>query len=71
MCMFLSIYHIDFQCQFFFLKDILGLIIFVFGGNKERKHGALNVVDAAIFSLFEKIDSYHSDMRRLLTTSPI
>ena len=32
----------------FTLKDILGLSIFVFGGNKERKNGALNVVDFAI-----------------------
>ena len=32
------------------LKYILGLSIFVFGGNKERKNGALNVVDVAIFS---------------------
>ena len=35
------------------LKDILGLSIFVSGGNKERKNDALNVVDFAIFSLFE------------------
>ena len=34
----------------FTLKYILGLSIFVFGGNKERKNGALNVVDVAIFS---------------------
>ena len=35
---------------FFTLKDILGMSIFVFGGNKERKNGALNVVDVAISS---------------------
>ena len=34
----------------FALKDILGLSIFLFGGNKERKNGALNVVDVAILS---------------------
>ena len=34
----------------FALKDILGLSIFLFGGNKERKNGALDVVDADIFS---------------------
>ena len=34
---------------FFNLKDILGMSIFVFGGNKERKNGALNVVDVSIF----------------------
>ena len=33
----------------FTLKGILGLIIFVFGGNKERKNGAHNVVDVAIY----------------------
>ena len=32
---------------------MLGLSIFVFGDNKERKNGALNVVDVAIFSSFE------------------
>ena len=39
----------------FTLKDIMGRSIFVFGGNKERKNGALNVVDVAIFSSFEKL----------------
>ena len=34
----------------FTLNDILYLSIFVFGGNKERKNGALDVVDDAIFS---------------------
>ena len=34
----------------FTLKDILGLSIFLFGGNKEHKIGALNGVDVAIFS---------------------
>ena len=29
--------------------------IFVSGGNKERKNGALNVVNFAIFSSFEKL----------------
>ena len=31
------------------LKDILGLSILVSGGSKERKNGALKVVDVAIF----------------------
>ena len=43
----------------FTLKDILGMSIFVFGGNKELKNGALNVVDVANISQFEKIESYH------------
>ena len=34
----------------FTLTNILGLSIFVFGGNKDRKNGALNVVDVEIFS---------------------
>ena len=38
----------------FTLKYILGLSNFVFSGNKERRNGALNVGDVAIFSLFEK-----------------
>ena len=38
----------------FTLKYILGPSIFVFGGNKEYKNGALNVVDVAISSWFEK-----------------
>ena len=33
---------------FLTLKDILGLSIFLFGGNKERYNGALNVVDVTI-----------------------
>ena len=33
----------------FNLKYITGLSTFVFGGNKERKDVALNVVDSAIF----------------------
>ena len=33
----------------FTLKDIMVLIIFVSGGSKERKNGALKVVDVAIF----------------------
>ena len=37
----------------FTLKYILGLSNFVFSGNKERKNGAMNVGDVAIFSLFE------------------
>ena len=55
----------------FTLKYILGLNIFVFGGNKDRKNGALNVADISIFSWFGKSESYHSDLRGLLTTSPI
>ena len=34
----------------FTLKDIIGRIIFVFGGNKERKDGTLNFVYVVIFS---------------------
>ena len=34
----------------FTLKDIMGMSIFVYGGNKERKNGALNVLDVEIFS---------------------
>ena len=34
----------------FTLKDITSLIIFVSGGSKGHKNGALNVVDLAIFS---------------------
>ena len=34
----------------FTLKDILGLSIFVFISNKERKNGAPTLVDFAIFS---------------------
>ena len=33
----------------FKLKYILGLSIFVSGGSKERKNGALNVVGVSIF----------------------
>ena len=41
----------------FTLKDILFLSIFVAGGSKERKNGALKVVYVVIFSYFENIDS--------------
>ena len=34
----------------FTLKDIMGVSIFVSGSSKERKNGALKVVDVAIFS---------------------
>ena len=34
----------------FTLKDIMGLRIFVYGRSKERKNGALKVVDVAILS---------------------
>ena len=43
----------------------------VSSGNEERENGALNVVDFAIFSSFEKIESYQSDIKGILTTSPI
>ena len=39
----------------FTLKYIMGPIIFVFGENKESKKGALNIVDVAILSSFEKL----------------
>ena len=35
---------------FLTLKYILGLIVFVSGGSKERKNGSLNVVYVSIFS---------------------
>ena len=53
------------------LKYILGQIIFVSGGSKERRNGALNVVDFHISLWFTNIESHHSDPRGLLTTSPI
>ena len=40
-------------------------------GSEERGNGSLNVVDFAIFSYFVNIESYHSDLRRLLNTPPI
>ena len=55
----------------FTLKDILGLSIFVSVGNEERKYGALNVADFAIFSLLKEIQSYQSNLRGLFTTFPI
>ena len=41
----------------FTLKDILGLSIFVPVGSKKHKNGALKVVDVAIYSWYENIDS--------------
>ena len=38
----------------FALKCILGKSIFVSGGSKERRNGALNVVDFFIFLSLEK-----------------
>ena len=55
----------------FILKDIMGLIIFVSGGSKERKNGALKVVYVAICSQFESIELYHLDMIEIMATSPI
>ena len=55
----------------FTLKYILGRIIFVSGGSKDRKKDALKVGDVTIFSRFENFYSYHSDLRVILTTSPI
>ena len=43
----------------------------MYGGSKKRKNSALKVVDVAIFSWFETIESYHSDIRGILTTYPI
>ena len=40
---------------FLTLKYILGLGIFVSSGNDEHKNGVLKIVDAAIFSYFEKL----------------
>ena len=44
---------------------------FVPGGSEECINGALDVVDFSIFSSFEKIESIQSDLRIILTTSPI
>ena len=52
-------------------KDIMGLSIFISGGSKERKNGALKVMDVAMLSLIENIESYNSYPRGLLTKSPI
>ena len=52
------------------LKDILGMSIFVYCGSKELKNDALNVVDIALSRSFTN-ESYHSDTRGILTTSPI
>ena len=49
--MFLSRDHIGLSMSVVFnLKDILGLSIFVYGVSKERKNGALKVVNIEIFS---------------------
>ena len=45
------------------LKYIMGLSIFVSADSDNHKNGALKVVDVAIFSWFENIGSYHSDLR--------
>ena len=45
--------------------------IFVSVNIKERNNSALKVVDVAIISWFERIESYHSDLRGILTKSPI
>ena len=56
MCALVSLrarlYSYYFRCTttVFTLKDILGLSIFVPGDSKERKNGALKVMDDAIFS---------------------
>ena len=55
----------------FNLKYILDLNIFVSGGSEESKNGALKVVDVDIFSWFENIESHHSYLRGVFTTSPI
>ena len=55
----------------FTLKYILGLSIFVSGGSKERKNGALKFEDVSISSCFVNIESYHSYTIGILTTSPI
>ena len=52
------------------LKEILGMSIFVYCGSKELKNDALNVVDIALSRSFTN-ESYRSDMRGILTTSPI
>ena len=55
----------------FTLKYILGLSIYVSGGIDERKNGAMKVVDVVIFSWFENIESYNSDLRGIFTTFSI
>ena len=53
------------------LKDIFGCTIFVYFYNNERKNDAANVVDFTIFLMFANIESYHSNISILLTTSQI
>ena len=55
----------------FTLKYILDLSLFVSGGIKECKNCTLKVLDVDIFSLFENVESNHSDRRGLLASSPI
>ena len=56
-----SIHVIDYRSYWlsvsvvFTLKYIMCMSIFVSGGSKEPKNGALKVVDVAIFSWFENI----------------
>ena len=52
-------------------KDIMGMIIFVSGDIKYCKNGALKVVNVAVFSKFENIESCPSYLRGILTTSSI
>ena len=68
--MFFSIYHIFPMPVVFTLKDIMGLRFFVSGGNKNVKtmHWMLWMLP---FSHLEKNESYHSDLRGLLTLSLI
>ena len=61
-----------FSMSFVFTKkDIMGMSILVFGGNKDHKNGALNVVDFSILFVVWKIGSYQSYLRGILKTSPI
>ena len=55
----------------FTLKDIMGLSIFVSCGSKDRKKWCTEGCGCCHFIIVWKIASYHSDMRGLLTTSPI
>ena len=55
----------------FILKDILEWIIYVSCGSEEHRNVALNMVYFSIFSAFANIESNHSALRGLFTTSPI
>ena len=55
----------------FTIKDILRRSVFVSSSSKEHRNFALNVVELAISSSFEKIQSYYSALWGSMTSSPI